>query len=205
MVKHVRCVTRYGVKGLRASLVLSAALACQERAQPPDKATPDHPAITYHAALPVSEAASSNPPAEPAAAPHVTFTLQDGFQLSLAALKGKFVAVYFCRAARSVACVGEAQALRAHWNELHEQRMVAIVGVTPEASAEQRAFITAQGLPFDLASDPEGKLARRFGLPGDGSYDVKAFLVGRDGRIQKSWSAANPTADTLDLLALASE
>ena len=189
---------------LGSSLLLVASSGCQEQPLHQNAAPGREVTRAYNAAL-VASTTRNAAPAEVSTAPDVIFTLQDGFQLSLASLRGKFVTVFFCASAHSAACIGEAQALRAHWRELHEERLVAVVGVTRETPAEQRAFLKDQALPLDLASDPDGQLAQSFGLPPSGDYGFRAVLIGRDGRIRRSWLTPNPESQTRELLALASE
>jgi peroxiredoxin Q/BCP len=139
------------------------------------------------------------------AAPDVTFTLQDGFRLSLAADKGKLVVVYFCPEAGQTDCVHEARGLRDRWNDLFKNHVI-VVGVTPEPVAAQRNLIAQESLPFDLASDVDGRLAGAFKATAtSGAFGPFVVLVGRDGAIRRTWRAAEPERHIEDILALAQE
>jgi peroxiredoxin Q/BCP len=139
------------------------------------------------------------------AAPDVTFTLQDGFRFSLAADRGKFVVVYFCSEAGSPECVHEARGVRARWNDLFKNHVV-VVGVTPEAADAQRGVIAHEKLPFDLASDVDGRLADAFKVRAKAAaFGPLVFLVGRDGTIRRTWQTAEPERHIQEILALAQE
>ena len=142
---------------------------------------------------------------EGSVAPEVTFTLQDGFRLSLALLKGKLVVVYFCPAASDPGCELEAQGLGAHWDELHEQHSVVIVGVTAESASSQQAAIARQKLPFDLATDIDHRIADAFGVPAQGRSAPRTFLVGKDGKIRMAWRTADPEMHARAILAATRE
>lgn len=202
MTRQVGWGTRARLLG--SSLLLVASAGCQEQPRRQHAASVPEAMPTHAAALAASTTTNAAP-AEVSTAPDVTLTLQDGFQLSLASLRGKFVTIFFCASVRSEACLGKARALRDNWRELHEERLAAVLGVTQETPAEQRAFLKEHALPFDLVSDPNGELAQSFGLHPCGDYDLRTLLVGRDGRILKSWSPPNSESQTHELLTMVTD
>ena len=141
---------------------------------------------------------------EGALAPDVILTLQDGFRLPLLSEAGKFVLVYFCSSETSPECMREASGLRDRWQELHRLHVV-VVGVSVRDAATHRAFITKLKLPFDLASDADGRIAQAFNLPTVGEYGARAFLLGRDRKVVRAWQTASSDAQIEDVLTLASE
>jgi peroxiredoxin Q/BCP len=149
-------------------------------------------------------------PAQPtlqvgAQAPAVMMSLQDGFEFPLAALTGKLIAVYFCAADDDPECVREAQGLRDHWLELHENHHVAMFGISARDAASRRAYVAQHNIKFDLAHDADGSIARAFGVPTKGPFAPHTFLIGRDGKIQKVWHKADPGAQAAEILAIAME
>ena len=56
-------------------------------------------------------------------------------------------------------------------------------------------------LPFDFATDPDGHIARTFGVDLGELRAPRIFMIGRDGRIRKIWQAADPAAHVSALLA----
>lgn len=189
---------------LVSSLLLVVSAGCRE--QPRRQHAVSVPeAEPTHATAPAASTTTHAAPEGLTSAPDVVVTLQDGFQLSLASFRGKFVTIFFCASVRSEACLGKARALRDNWRELHEESLVAVLGVSQETPTEQRAFLKEHALPFDLVSDPIGELAQSFGLHPCGDYDLRTLLIGRDGRILKWWSPPNSDSQTKELLTMVSE
>jgi peroxiredoxin Q/BCP len=140
-----------------------------------------------------------------AQAPAVEMSLQDGFQFPLAALQGKLIAIYFCAADDDPECLREAQGLRDHWPELHEDHHVAMFGISTRDAASRRAYVAQNKIPFDLAQDANGDIARAFGVPTQGPFAPHTFLIGRDGKIQRTWQTADPDTQATEILAHAAQ
>lgn len=151
-----------------------------------------------------AEALPAAPPAplsEGAAAPDVTFALSNGEQLSLASLRGKPVVVYFYPKDDTPGCTVEAQEIR----DLYEQLKgtgATVIGVSTDAVDSHRAFAEKHGLPFGLASDESGALAKAFGVPmKNGRVTRVSFVVGADGRIKRTFPQVTPKGHAAELLA----
>jgi peroxiredoxin len=118
------------------------------------------------------------------AAPLVTFeTLQDE-SLTMASLRGKVVLVKFW-ATSCVTCVQQMPDTIELYNDLHDNGLeVVAVAMDYDPIEFVRNFVAARKLPFVIAPDKSGEVAKAFG-------DVKltpiAFLVDRDGRIVKRY------------------
>jgi peroxiredoxin Q/BCP len=136
-----------------------------------------------------------------APAPDVTLTLQDGFGLSLSAMKGKPIAVFFCSAVTDPACATEAEGLRDHWEDLHQDHNLVVVGVSPQAASAHQAFIAQHKLHYDLASDPARQIAQAFKVPVRPGTPPHAILIGRDGKIRATWQTADPERHAREILA----
>jgi peroxiredoxin Q/BCP len=132
--------------------------------------------------------------------PDVTFTLADGFRLSLASLRGKVVAVVVCSSIDSVGCTSESRGLANRWHELEEHYVTAI-GVVPAAAARGLRGVEPQALPFDFAVDTDGQIARALGVSAGEVADPTVLVVGRDGSVKTVWRTADPETHARELIA----
>ena len=118
------------------------------------------------------------------AAPEVRFATLAGERLSTSELKGKVVLVNFW-ATSCVSCVKEMPKMVETYKKFaprgYEMIAVAMSYDHPNQVAE---FAAARGLPFKVALDGDGAIARGFG-------DVRAtpmsFLIDREGRIVRRY------------------
>lgn len=140
------------------------------------------------------------PLARGAAAPAVTFALSDGERLDLGSLRGKPVIVYFYPKDDTPGCTVEAQEIR----DLHEDLKTTgavVIGVSTDAAESHRAFAQKHALPFALASDPSGELAKAFGVPlKNGRVTRVSFVIGPDGRIKQTFTQVTPKGHAAELL-----
>lgn len=96
-------------------------------------------------------------------APDFTMPNQDGEPVTLSALRGRHVAVYFYAKADTPGCTAQACAVRDSSAE-YEATGAVVLGVSPDPVAELRAFADRYGLPFTLLSDMGGEVGRRYGV-----------------------------------------
>ena len=172
----------------RASL-LAVALAACSRAHP-EGAPPSGSAVV----------AATAPLAAGAPAPDVTFALHTGEKLSLASLRGKPVVVYFYPKDDTPGCTVEAQEIRDLYGDLKQSGAV-VIGVSTDARDSHRAFAEKHALPFLLASDESGALAKAFGVPlKNGRATRVSFVIGADGRIKRSFPQVTPKGHAAELL-----
>ncbi len=136
-------------------------------------------------------------------APAIDLTLHDGRKLSLASLKGKDVVVYFYPKDKTQGCTVEAQGVRDQWAEF-QKAGVEVIGVSGQDAASHQAFIADEKLPFPLAVDTDGQVARAFGVPMRGDIAARqTFLIGKDGRIKKIWRQVTPQNHAAEILTAA--
>ena len=82
---------------------------------------------------------------------------------------------------------------------------VDIVGISPDPPARQAAFDRRNELGFALLSDPDGSVAEAWGVRRGSLLGAlvpivrSAFLVDREGRIERAWYgiSASGTAETV--------
>ena len=152
--------------------------------------------------MPAASASSVavGPLAAGAPAPDVTFKLHTGESLKLSSLRGKPVVVYFYPKDDTPGCTVEAQEIRDLYSELKQTGAV-VIGVSTDALDSHRAFAEKHALPFLLASDDAGELAKAFGVPlKNGRVTRVSFVVGTDGRIKRSFPAVTPKGHAAELL-----
>ncbi len=149
-------------------------------------------------------AGAAQAPATPlgagAPAPDVTFPVHTGESLRLASLRGKPVIVYFYPKDDTPGCTVEAQEIRDLYEQLQGTGAV-VIGVSTDGRDSHRAFAEKHTLPFLLASDESGAIARAFGVPlKNGRATRVSFVVGADGRIKRSFPSVTPKGHAQELL-----
>ena len=127
-------------------------------------------------------------------APDFTLPADTGNEISLSALKGKKVVLYFYPKDDTPGCTKEACDFRdnlAAFNKLGAQ----VIGISKDSPAKHDKFKAKFALNFPLASDEEGTVCESYGVWTEKSmYGRKymgieraTFLIGEDGKILKTW------------------
>ena len=139
------------------------------------------------------------------AAPDVAGVDQNGQTVRLKDLRGQLLLVFFYPKAGTPGCTKEACAFRDAWQK-YQTAGVRIVGVSHDSVADQAAFAREHGLTFPLVSDSEGNWGRAFGVPLHlwKLYSRVSFLIGRDGKIAKTYLDVDPGVHAGQVLADAS-
>jgi peroxiredoxin Q/BCP len=138
-------------------------------------------------------------------APDVAGVDQNGRPVRLNDLRGQPFLVFFYPKAGTPGCTKEACSLRDAWQK-YQTSGVRIVGVSHDSVADQAAFSREHGFPFPLVSDSEGNWGRAFGVPLRlwKFYSRVSFLVGRDGKVAKTYLDVDPGVHANQVLADAS-
>ena len=173
--------------------ILAGVLAagCQESPKPA-------PAIS-----PPAEATQAAELKEGDAAPDVEVKLQTGNSMKLSSLRGKPVAIFFYPKDETPGCTVEAQGIRDMWADL-SAASVAVIGVSTQDADSHKRFIEKEKLPFDLAVDTDGSLAKAFGVPMKNGYAARqTFLIGADGKVKKIWRQVTPNGHAAEILTAA--
>ena len=134
-------------------------------------------------------------------APDFVAKADTGQAFRLSDLRGKSsVVLYFYPGDETPGCTTEACELRDRVKEFHEKGTT-IVGVSCNTVESHQAFKAKYGLPFTLIADPEGKVARLYGVPlttrpegGAQRYVAKreTFLINAEGRVVAHFAAGDP-------------
>lgn len=119
---------------------------------------------------------------------------QKGEHISLSALKGQNVVIYFYPKDDTPGCTIEAQDF-SKLSEAFSKKNTKILGVSRDSVKSHDKFCNKYDLAIDLLSDEEGKLCESFGVWVEKSmYGKKymgiersTFLIDGTGKIKKAW------------------
>ena len=98
-------------------------------------------------------------------APNFKSIIQDGTEISLEALKGQKLVIYFYPADNTPSCTAEGCSLRDHYKSIR-QKGYQILGVSPDSPRKHTNFIKKFEFPFDLIADTELEITKAFGAWG---------------------------------------
>jgi peroxiredoxin len=130
-------------------------------------------------------------------APIVGYTLLDGSQHRSDALRGKVVLVNFWATSCTV-CVKEMPALMATYRQFRERGFETLaVAMRYDPPAYVVNYAHSRELPFPVAIDNTGEIARRFG---DVQLTPTTFVINRRGDIVKRYIGAPDFAELHSLL-----
>ena len=114
--------------------------------------------------------------------------------VSLAALKGKQVVIYFYPKDSTPGCTTEGQGFRDHYAEFQAAN-TEVFGVSRDSLKSHENFKAKQGFPFELLSDKDEalcqlfdviKLKKLYGKEYLG-VDRSTFLIDKDGVLRQEW------------------
>jgi peroxiredoxin Q/BCP len=124
------------------------------------------------------------------------FSLPDagGTRVSLSALRGQRVIVYFYPAAMTPGCTKEACDFRDNLGVLADAGLT-VLGISPDTPAKLAKFRDKEKLNFPLLADPDLAVHKAYGTYGEKTmYGRKTvgvirstFVVGADGRIERAY------------------
>ncbi|MGO9079942.1 MAG: thioredoxin-dependent thiol peroxidase [Streptosporangiaceae bacterium] len=126
-------------------------------------------------------------------APDFVLPDSEGNQVSLAALRGQRVIVYFYPAAMTPGCTKQACDFRDSGDDLTAAGF-AVLGISPDGPARLAKFRDRDGLTFPLLSDPDRSVLTAYGAYGEkmmyGKKTVgvirSTFVIGPDGKIERA-------------------
>lgn len=119
---------------------------------------------------------SLNPgsPAPAFEAPVVGGSYSCGETISLAALKGRPVVIYFYPKDDTPGCTKQACALRDGWSSI--QKKAHVFGVSIDSVKSHEKFIKKHALPFPLLADEDKKLVEAYGVWVEKSMYGKKYM-----------------------------
>jgi peroxiredoxin Q/BCP len=133
------------------------------------------------------------------AAPEFELKTDRGETLSLEALRGKTVVLYFYPKDDTPGCTTEACEFRDRLPDIEAEGAV-VLGISPDSVKSHQKFRDKHRLSFTLASDPEHKVAEAYGVYGPKKFmgreymgvERTTFVIGPDGRLARVWPKVKP-------------
>ena len=124
----------------------------------------------------------------PKSAPEVKFATLKGELISTADLRGKVTLVNFW-ATSCAPCVKELPGIAAAWKKYNAQGFETIaVAMEYDPPNYVKSFTERNQLPFKVALDARGEIAKAFGaINGDVRVVPTSFVIDRQGRVIKSY------------------
>ena len=117
-------------------------------------------------------------------------TAHTGDSITLSALRGKWVVLYFYPADDTPGCTAEACSFRDSYQDFTDAGAV-VVGVSGQDATSHTKFAAKHNLPFALLSDTDGALRKAYGvkkslglLPGR-----VTFVIDPSGVVRKEFSS----------------
>lgn len=115
-------------------------------------------------------------------------------EFSLKNFKGKKVVFYFYPKDNTPGCTIEACDFRNNFKTLLKKGII-VLGASPDSINSHKKFQEKQGLNFTLLSDPDKKIADKYGAFGEKNLYGKVtkgiirstFLIDDNGKIEKAW------------------
>ena len=144
---------------------------------------------------------------EGAPAPDFELHSDEGETVTLSALRGKPVVLYFYPKDDTPGCTTEACEFRDAYDRFRDQG-VEILGVSPDTEASHRKFKSKYELPFTLLADPVHQAAeaydvwkekRNYGKTYMG-VERSTFVIDADGKVAKAMRGIKPAGHAAAVL-----
>jgi peroxiredoxin Q/BCP len=137
-------------------------------------------------------------------APTIEASAHNGQHVSLSALRGKPVVIYFYPKDDTPGCTKEACEIRDAWDKIKDTGAV-VLGVSTQDTTSHVAFADKYKLPFLLLPDPDGAIAKAYGVPLRlGLAKRVTFVIDSQGKIVKVFPDVNPSGHAAEILAVLS-
>lgn len=127
-------------------------------------------------------------------APAFTLASDSGDIVKLSDFKGRILVVYFYPKDDTASCTKEAVAFSEALPAFHDAG-AEVVGISPDAVRSHGKFRDKHGLKVTLLADPDRHAIEAYGVWGEKQMYGRTymgvvrstFLIGRDGRVARSW------------------
>jgi peroxiredoxin Q/BCP len=142
-------------------------------------------------------------------APDFTLPDQHGEELTLSALRGETVVLYFYPRADTPGCTTQACGVRDH-REQYDAAGARVIGISPDTVEDVKKFADKFDLDFTLLADADHAVADEYGTWVEKSmYGKKymgvqraTFVIDAEGKIANVIEKASPKTHDDDVLAL---
>ena len=144
---------------------------------------------------------------EGALAPDFELQSDEGETVTLSALRGKPVVLYFYPKDDTPGCTTEACEFRDAYDRFRDQG-VEILGVSPDTEASHRKFKSKYELPFTLLADPDHEAAETYGVWKEKrnygktymGVERSTFVIDADGKVAKAMRGIRPAGHAAKVL-----
>ena len=147
-------------------------------------------------------------PAVGAAAPSFNLTSNEGKQVSLNDLKGKWVVLYFYPKDFTSGCTLQARNFQRDLAK-YEAANAVILGVSVDTAESHKEFCAKEGLAFKLLSDTDAKVSTQYGsimeYQGNKLSARNTFIIDPQGKIVKVFPKVKVAAHSEEVLAALAE
>jgi thioredoxin-dependent peroxiredoxin len=124
---------------------------------------------------------------------------QDGNTVSLADFVGRTVVLYFYPKAFTPGCTAQACGIRDRMDD-YDAAGALVIGISRDDPATLREFADEHDLPFTLLSDPDHKVAEKYGVWVEKSMYGRTFMsvqratfvIDPDGKLQHAFPKVTP-------------
>ena len=142
-------------------------------------------------------------------APDFTLPDKDGNPVTLSALRGRKVVVYFYPKDNTPGCTRQACAFAGSYAEF-KRRGITVIGISKDSTASHQKFAEKYDLPFLLLSDPDRTAIEAYGVWQEKKMAGKVgmgvvrttFLVDEEGIITAVMPKVKPDTNSAEILAL---
>ncbi|HKB93932.1 MAG TPA: thioredoxin-dependent thiol peroxidase [Gaiellaceae bacterium] len=142
-------------------------------------------------------------------APDFTLRSDAGEDVTLSALRGKPVVLYFYPKDDTPGCTTQACGIRDAWDEF-ERAGAVVLGVSPDDERSHVKFRDKYDLPFTLLADTGHEVADAYGVWGEKAYmgrkymgvSRSTFVIDAGGTVKKVFPAVKPATHADDVLAV---
>jgi len=156
------------------------------------------------ASLSAAAADQPQPPVAGQPAPGFTLPSQEGTQVSLDELKGKWVVLYFYPKDFTSGCTIEAHNFQRDL-EKYTKRNTVVLGVSVDTVDSHKSFCTKESLNFKLLADPNHTVVEKYGSVMEYNGMTLAarntFLIDPAGVIRKVYLKVSPQGHSEEVLA----
>lgn len=132
-------------------------------------------------------------------APDFTLPADNGSEVTLGALRGKKIVLYFYPKDNTSGCTTQACELQETLSEITVRGAV-VLGVSPDSLQSHEKFRDKYGLTFPLLSDENHQVAEAYGVWKEKSMygrkywgiERSTFIIDEDGMILDAWRKVRP-------------